>query len=414
MSSLTSTQRLDADTTSNRNQRMTVAVLSAAHFVADSYSSFLLPLLPLLTLRLRLTPTQAGLLIPALMIATSLMQPVYGLISDRYLRRAMAVWGPLVAAVFMSLIGLADTLPALLFCLIAGGIGIGAFHPQSAAIVSQFGGRQRATTMSIFSSAGTVGVALGPVLITSIIATVGLERSYLAMILGIAIAVLLWRYCPQLEKRDRASSTPLHRALRIVWAPLTLLYIAVVLRSATHISIQTYLPFVLANEGLRLTEIGWVLSLFIFFGGIGGLFGGTLADRWGARRVSMLSLLIAAPFLAAAMLADGGSRYLLLSIGGTFLNVGVPVNVIMAQRLVPGGASTVSALMMGFAWGAGGLLTPLTGLLSSQIGFTRALFFISVLPFVASLFLILFPRDAAKSVETMVESTEECDLSVAR
>jgi FSR family fosmidomycin resistance protein-like MFS transporter len=124
--------------------------------------------------------------------------------------------------------------------------------------------------------------------------------------------------------------------------------------------------------------------------------------------------MLAAPFLVAAMLVDGGTRYILLSIGGTFLNVGVPVNVVMAQRLVPGGASTVSALMMGFAWGAGGLLTPLTGLLSSQIGFTRALLVISVLPFFASLLLILFPRDAGQSVEKTVEATEECDLSVAR
>jgi MFS transporter, FSR family, fosmidomycin resistance protein len=380
-----------------RQDKMTVALLSTAHFVTDSYSSFLVPLLPLLTLRLRLTPSQAGLLIPTMMTTTSLMQPIYGMISDRYLKRSMAVFGPLVAAVFFSLIGLADTLPLLVVCIVVGGIGIGSFHPQSAALVSSVSLTRRGTTMSIFSSAGTVGVAFGPVLITSIVAVFGLGRSYLAMVLGIAISALLWRYCPPLQVTREPGTQPLHRTLKMVWGPLLLLYFCVVLRSAVHVGIQTYLPFMLTSEGLRLTDIGWVLSGFIFFGGVGGLFGGSLADRWGARRVSMISLVLSTPFLVAALLADGLTSYVLLAIGGTFLNVCVPVNVVMAQRLVPGGASTVAALMMGFAWGAGALLTPLTGILSSRIGFANALIVVSILPLAAAGLLVRFPRDEERS-----------------
>jgi FSR family fosmidomycin resistance protein-like MFS transporter len=144
---------------------------------------------------------------------------------------------------------------------------------------------------------------------------------------------------------------------------------------------------------MRLTQIGWVLSGFIFFGGIGGLFGGTLADRWGARRVSLFSLSLAAPLLVAALAANGRLSYVLLAIAGMFLNVGVPVNIVMAQRLVPGGASTVSALMMGFAWGAGAMLTPLTGALSARIGFAHALTLVGVLPLVSVALLLRFPRD---------------------
>lgn len=374
--------------------RATVALLSTAHFVADSYSSFLLPLLPMLTLRLNLTATQAGLLVPTMMVTTSLMQPVYGMISDRYLKRAMAVYGPLVAAIFFSMIGLADTLPLLLVCVVLGGMGIGAFHPQSAAIVSASNEKQRATTMSIFSSAGTVGVAVGPILITSIVASFGLERSYLAMVFGVVMSAVLWRYCPPLEFERGKNQISLQRTLRSVWAPLTVLYLAVVLRSAVHVSIQTYLPFVLTNEGLHLTEIGWVLSGFFFFGGVGGLFGGTLADRFGARRISIASLAVASPLLVLAMLTDGATSYGLLAIGGTLLSLSVPVNIVMAQRLVPGGASTVSALTMGFAWGAGAMLTPITGALSGRIGFSNALALVSLCALIAALLLLRFPRDS--------------------
>ena len=47
------------------------------------------------------------------------------MISDRYLKRSMSVFGPLVAAVFISSIGLANSLPVLLACVILGGIGTG-------------------------------------------------------------------------------------------------------------------------------------------------------------------------------------------------------------------------------------------------------------------------------------------------
>jgi len=40
----------------------------------------------------------------------------------------------------------------------------------------------------------------------------------------------------------------------------------------------------------------------------------------------------------------------------------IPVNVVMAQELVPAQAGTVSSLMMGFAWGMAGLVfIPLVG-----------------------------------------------------
>jgi MFS transporter, FSR family, fosmidomycin resistance protein len=378
----------------NGRDRFTIALLSAGHFVLDAYSSFLMPLLPLMAAKLKLSPAQAGLLIPTMMVTSSLMQPAYGMISDRYLKRAMSVAGPLVAGVCLSCIGLADSLGALMFFLVVGGVGIGMFHPQSAALVARAGRDHQATAMSLFSSAGTVGVAVGPLLVTSVVAWYGLSQTYYLAVFGVVTFAFLVRYCPKLEMRKEGAHAPaLGDALKSVWVPLSLLYFAAVLRSAVHVSLQTYLPFRLEAHGLSLTEIGWVLSAFIFFGGIGGFFGGALADRFGARRVSLVSLAAAAPLLAASLLTAGGWSYTLLAAGGTFLNIGVPVNVVMAQRLVPHGASTVSALLMGFAWGAGALLAPLVGWLSERVGLTPALVAASLLTLASAALMWRFPRD---------------------
>lgn len=383
----------------NKQAKTTITLLSTAHAVLDSYSSFLFQLLPVMTLRLGLKPAQAGLLTPLLMISSSLMQPVYGMISDRYLKRSMAVFGPLVAAVFLSLLGTATSLPMLMAFVVIGGMGVGAFHPQGAAMVSRAAsadglGKHQGMVMSVFSSAGTVGYAMGPILIASAVSLFGLENSWYTMGWGVAMWALMFSYCPSLERVERAENAPsLKQSLRAVWVPLTLLYFAVVLRSAVSVSVQTFLPFALQSNGMTDNERSWILAGFILFGGIGGFFGGALADRFGARRVTMLAMLLATPLLVLAFSTTGLLSYSLLMMGGTMLNLPIPISVVMAQRMVPGGASTVSALMMGFAWGAGALMAPMTGLLSSSVGFFNALLAVSVLPLASAALLWRYPKD---------------------
>jgi FSR family fosmidomycin resistance protein-like MFS transporter len=395
----------------NRKNKLTIALLSTAHFALDSYSSFLFQLLPLMAMKLRLTPAQAGLVPPMLTVASSLMQPVYGVISDRYFKRSMVVFGPLIAAIFLSCLGMANSLPVLMALVILGGVGVGMFHPQGAAMVSRAASsdgfdKRQGMVMSVFSSAGTVGYSLGPLIVAIMVNRFGLEHSWYTAIWGIAFCVILFRYCPPLEKRSVAEGAPaLTDALRAAWVPLTLLYFAVVLRSAVAVSVQTYWPFALKSFGMSEMEYGSVLAGFLFFGGVGGFFGGLLADRLGARRVSMVAMLLAAPLLLAAFSTRGTLSNVLLMAGGTVLNLPIPVSVVMAQRLVPGGASTVSALMMGFAWGAGALMTPITGAMSERFGFAHALTIAAVIPLVSAALLWFYPKDeqayAARAQEAL-------------
>lgn len=396
--------------------KLIITLLSLGHLILDSYSSFLVPILPLLAVKLNLTPAQAGWLIPVMMISSSLMQPLYGIIADRYFKRAFTVLGPLLAAVFISSIGLAPNLPVLLALTIAGGIGIGAFHPQSAALahraVTEWKPERQGTVMSIFSSAGTVGYALGPLIISTCVAWYGLEHSYYTMGFGVIASVLLWRYCPTLERKQRdADAPPLRQLLKEAWVPLTVLYFAVVLRSAASVSIQSYLPFWLKDHGLALQPSSLIITGFIFFGGIGGFFGGALADRFGARRISMISVLLASPVLMAGFLASGWLSYTLIMFGGLCLNLPLPISVVMAQRLVPGGASTVSALVMGFAWGLGALMTPITGKLSEPLGLTKALLLVALWPLASAVLFWRFPKDEVIAQQAVKAAPREAFAS---
>src|SRR2546423_11706655 len=117
----------------HKRDKLTLAALCAAHFVNDAYSSLIYPLLPLLKVKLGLSEAQIFWLAPLYSLSSSLMQPLYGFISDRYARRYFAVCGPALTAIFVSLIGLAPSYAILITLLVAGGVGIGSLSSPAAA-----------------------------------------------------------------------------------------------------------------------------------------------------------------------------------------------------------------------------------------------------------------------------------------
>ena len=176
-----------------RSMTRRLALLAAAHFTIDSYSSFYLPLLPLLMQRLGLNYTMVGGLVALGSMSSSFSQPLFGLVSDRMGRPWFVALGPMVAAIFLSGIGAAPSYGALVTLLVLGGVGVAAFHPQTASLAGTSGPR-RALAMSIWITGGTLGWALGPMFATTAVRVLGLGRTWMAAFPGVALSLglLLW------------------------------------------------------------------------------------------------------------------------------------------------------------------------------------------------------------------------------
>jgi FSR family fosmidomycin resistance protein-like MFS transporter len=282
-------------------------------------------------------------------------------------------FGPVVAALFLSGIGLAPSYGALVALLMIGGIGVAAFHPQGAVLAAE-NAASRSVAMSIFITGGTLGFSLGPLFAVWVAGRFGIDKTWIAALPGLVVALvfLAWFARRPAGRRDRGPR-PALAELRPVLRPLALLYGAVVFRSAVSYGFLTFLPLHLHARGYSLSAGGAMVAAYAALGAMGGFLGGWLAGRWGGRRVVVTSFLLAAPLYFGFVVLPGAIGLVSLVCGSFALQSSLPVNVVLGQELSPRHASTISSLLMGAAWGVGALLIGPIGALADARGIPFAL-----------------------------------------
>ncbi len=370
----------------------TILLLAGAHMMVDGYGNIYAPMLPLLIPRLGLTLAAAGTLTMLFQLAASVAQVGFGHVADRWRPRVLVTAGPVVAVAVLSLVGLARSKVALAAILLVGGLGGAAFHPPAAALAYRLGGDRRGLAMSVYITGGTLGFALGPLLFAPVAQRYGIEMTPWLAIPGLAVVAFFLSRVPPIPPHPFARGG--FSALRPYAKPLALLYTIVVLRTLTSLGFATFVPVMLTRRGFTVGQAGAAVALYLFGSGIGGFLGGPLADRYGARRVIAGSLVASCPFLFAAPFLTGLPFVVLLAVGGLFLQSTLPVNVTFGQSLAPVSAATVSSLMMGFAWGTGGLSVPFVGLIADRIGIEHTLAGLSLVPLLAAAFAAPLPPRA--------------------
>jgi MFS transporter, FSR family, fosmidomycin resistance protein len=322
-------------------------------------------------------------------MSASVAQIGFGRLADRWRPRALVMAGPVISVAVLSLIGLATTPVMLAAILVIGGLGAAAFHPPAAALAHRLGGDRPGLAMSVYITGGTLGFSFGPLMFAPFAERFGLTWTPLLAIPGLLVVGFFLGRVPAMPLHASAGGGL--RALAPYAKPLTLLYTIVVLRTLTAISFSTFVPVMLTRRGLSVTQAGTAVASYLFASGVGGFFGGPAADRFGAKKIIALSLVLATPFLIAAPFFAGWPFVVLLAIGGFFLQSTLPVNVTFGQAIAPVSAATVSSIMMGFGWGTGGLSVPFVGMIADRIGIETTLSGLSLIPLVAAACAIPLP-----------------------
>lgn len=379
--------------TQKANTRIIIA-LALVHFTGDFYAAFINPLLPLLVEKLSLTLTQVGLIAGISRFFAFIIQPSAGYIADHYHTRLFVLGGPFLAVLFIPLVGVAHSFALLLLFISLGSIGSAMFHPTSAGMVSTYAGSRPGFSMSIFNMGGTLAFGVGPLFIAYFVQFFGLEASPWTMIVGIFLIFVLYRIVPLPFGEGLGGLGfvgSIRQALGKVWRAVALIWAVMVLRSFVSQSFLTFLPVYYAREGYSLVSIGTIIALFTVAGALSGLIAGHLSDRVGYKPVFFTAHGLATPSLFLLLLLQGRWVYVSAFLAGFFILATLPLGVSMAQELAPRGKSMVSSLMMGLAFGTGGMMTPLTGMAADQFSIRPVLFFLAAGPLLTTALIALLP-----------------------
>jgi MFS transporter, FSR family, fosmidomycin resistance protein len=366
-----------------------MAALSSGHLATDFANGALPALLPFLAHRFSLSYTLAALVMLTWAISSSVVQPLFGLWSDRH----GAVWLlPAGLAAGGAGIGLAAAAPAywlvLLFVAVSG-LGTAAYHPEGSKFAAYASGDRRASGMSLFSIGGNTGYALGPIAATALVVHLGLRGGLLLAVPCLAVAAaLLWLipflrgFAPEHGVRSGWVGTDRPRAMGLLLAVLAL-------RNVGWFSLVTFVPLYEVSLGHSESHGNRLLALMLLAGGGGTLVAGPLADRLGRRPVLLGSLVLTGPLVVAYLALGGVVGVVALALVGACVIGTFGVTMVMGQEYLPQRIGMASGLTVGFGIGIGGVGAVVVGALADRIALESALYVAAAVP-VAALALAAF------------------------
>lgn len=369
--------------------------LTLVHFTGDFYGAFISPLFPVFVDKLGLSLTQVGVIAGVMRLLAFIIQPTVGYLADRIPSRRFIFTGLLLSVICIPLSGLAQNFWMLLLFVALGAVGSSMFHPSVTGMVPVYGGSKAGFAMSVFNTGGTLAFGLGPLFITWYVATFGLQAMPATMIGGLLVigylATIIPR--PQSEGLQRFGFFgALKECLGDVWKTVALIWLVMFLRAVAGQAFLTFIPVHYVQQGFSVVEAGVIFSLFTVAGTASGLLAGHMADKIGFKPVFIFCYLAMSPALWLFLRLPGDWAYFGAILAGGCVLAPLPLGVSMAQRLAPRGRSMVASLMMGFAYGLGGAVSPLVGKLADMYGIPQVLTVIAAIPLLTLPIIASFPR----------------------
>lgn len=372
-----------------------VLVLSLVHFTGDFYSSFFTPLLPAFQAKLSLTLTQVGLITGTVRFLSFVVQPVVGYMADRYETRWFVLTGLFLVFFIIPFSGIAPNYWILLSTLCLGSFGSSMFHPSTSGMVNVYAGNRAGFAQSIFNTGGTLAFALGPVFITWYVSRFGLSAMPWTMLLGLVSYIFCLKYMPRPVSENMAGFgfiNSLKHTFGKVYKTVFLIWLVMVLRAVVGQTFLTFMPIYLTHNGHPLPFVGVIIALFTIAGTLSGLTAGYCADRFGFTPVFFVSYLLMPPTLLMFLYMPGFGVYAGSFLAGFFVLAPMPLGVVMAQKLAPGSRAMAASLMMGLAYGLGGVISPGIGRLADIFGLTIVLKCTAFIPLACLVPIALFPK----------------------
>jgi MFS transporter, FSR family, fosmidomycin resistance protein len=375
--------------------RRAMTVLSLGHMFTDIAQGSIPALLPFLVADNHISIAAASALVLAATIASSVVQPLFGYMSDRVSLPWLMPLGPALGGLGVALVGFAPNYALTFAAVLLSGLGVAAFHPEGSRFANYVSGARRASGMSRFSVGGNIGFALGPVLVTPLLIAFGLHGTAFVLIPTWLMAAVLVHELPRLKtfRKDVAGGRVQSGEHNEEWGPFAVLASVIAVRSFVYFGLVTFIPLYYVNVLHTSKALGSVaLSAMLLGGAVGTLTGGPLADRFGRRTVLVASMLVIPPLVAGFLLSGPVVAVGFAALAGAATIATFAVTIVMGQEYLPGRLGVAAGVTIGLSIGLGGIGAPLLGLLAEARGLTAVFETVAVLPFLALALTLALPR----------------------
>ena len=378
-------------------------IIGICHLLNDTLQAVIPAMYPILEESLGLTFTQLGMITLTLNMVASVMQPVIGLYTDR---RPLPAAMPLgLTSSMLGMLGLAfaPNFWTILISVFFIGIGSATFHPEGSRVAYLAAGPRRGLAQSIYQVGGNTGQALAPVITALVLVPLGqFGAVWFTLIAGLAVLFLIYIarwYATQMsvltkkvpkKKKQTERDKNISKAVK---SALVVLVFIVFARSWYVVAISNFYAFyIIENYGFSIAKAQIYIFTFLFMGAVGTFAGGPLADQFGKRNVIIYSFLLAVPLALAIPYVGPLVAIILLALLGLIVMSSFSVAVVYAQELMPGSIGMVSGLIVGLAFGMGGIGSVALGSMIDWVGLTPTMVAISLLPLLGLLSYML-PSD---------------------
>lgn len=368
-----------------------MSALAAGHLGTDFSNGALPALLPFLTDSFSLSYTLAAGLMLASAASSSLVQPLFGLWSDRHGASWLLPTGVAIAGVGIGLAAAAPSYWLVLVFVLISGLGVAAYHPEGSKFAAYASGRKRASGMSAFAVGGNIGFALGPIVATPLVLWLGLRGGLLLALPPLAIAATLFALLPFLRTFVPDRSVVRRAAGEDRPGALTILLAVIGFRSLAWWGLLTFVPLWEVSLGHSKSYGNHLLALMLLVGGLGTIVVGPLADRFGRRPVLVVSLAAAAPLIFVFVVVGGVVGATALALTGITVVGTFGLTMVMAQEYLPQHIGLASGLSIGFSIGLGGIAALGLGALADAVDLEAALYVSAAAPLAALALTLLLP-----------------------
>lgn len=382
--------------------------ISFGHFLNDSMQAVVPALFPILEKTMNLSYMQVGWIAFALNMTSSIMQPVFGMYSDKKPSPFLLPLGMFSSMLGMIGLAFAPNFIIVIISVLFIGLGSAVFHPEGARVAYMAAGAKRGLAQAIYQVGGNTGNSLAPIFTALIFVPLG-QIGSLGFTAFAAVGIVLLIFVSNWYKNELATGAVRRKKRAALEAEnaivsthikfvIILLVFLTFVRSWYGAGIGNFYQFYLIEHyGLSIKNAQYFVFAFMIAGVLGTFFGGPLADRFGKKNIIVFSMLGSAPL---ALLLPHVS---LVWVVPLFLCIGFissssfSVIVVYAQELVPGKVGMVSGLIVGLAFGLEALGAVVLGKLADIYSLQFIMLLCSCLPLIG-LTSWLLPSDK-KTIE---------------